>query len=284
MKNRFLKLLTLFMVAGSLFVGCGGSEVGTETGTNNSSGTDTNTEANVNDEVVSENNSNSDTESSLATIQTGLEYIEGEYYFCVPGEEYLDTTYADGETLDTSSWESIGKLITIQESINIFDGNKNIMGYFKPGVELIYMSTNGEWSRIALGTDLINFNGTVIVRTEDLEKVADIEGAGVFGTEMSDEARAYFDKIRNGVIEDNKTIEEYAAEHPEVSVWYLEEADSLEGMELVESCVFNLNEEGYAVAMDVIRQFVYNKGYSKYYIEYIGESNDLVEFNIYGGK
>ena len=94
----------------------------------------------------------------------------------------------------------------------------------------------------------------------------------------------YFDRIRNGVIELNKTIEEYAAEHPEVSVWYLEEAVSPDGMEHIESCVFNLDERGYTAAMDIIREFVYNRGYSKYYIEYVNETDNTVEFKVYGAK
>lgn len=273
MKNKILTLLTVTMLTGSMLVGCGSSE----TGANENTG--------VNTEITidKENDSSTETESSLATIQADVGYIEGEYYFGVPSEEYLDTTYVDGETLDTSSWESVGELITIQESINVFDANKNIMGYFKPGVECVYMSTNGEWSRIALGKDLVNFNGTVIVRTEDLLAVIDeeisLEGSNV----MSDSAKAFFDKIRAGVIEDNKTIEEYAEEHPEVPVWYLEEANSPDGMDCIDTFYFN-PEEDYEMAMDVIGQLVYNKGYSKYYLEYLSESNGVVEFKIYGGK
>ena len=47
MKNKLLTFLTVTMLAGSIFVGCGGNETGTETGANNGSSTSTNTEANV---------------------------------------------------------------------------------------------------------------------------------------------------------------------------------------------------------------------------------------------
>ena len=69
----------------------------------------------------------------LATIQEGTSYIEGEYYFVVSSEEYLDATYADGEELDVTTWESVEKLITIQASINIFAGNKKGYPIFLTG-------------------------------------------------------------------------------------------------------------------------------------------------------
>ena len=286
-KAKILMGVATVAVAGTIGgVAIASSQMGTGVGGNTGSEIESSIDENIYTEVTEESESDSGTEekSGLATIQEGIAYIEGEYYFVVPSTEYLDTTYADGEELDVTNWERIEKLITIHASINMFDSNKNIMGYLKPEIQCIYISTNGEWSRITYGTDLMTSNGSVFVRTEDLKRVTDIEWIENTGTEMSDEVEAYFDRIRNGVVELNKTIKEYAAEHPDVSVWYLEEADSLEGMELIEGCILNFDEGGYNVAMDIIRDFVYNRGYSKYYIEYVGETNDTVEFNIYGRK
>ena len=221
----------------------------------------------------------------------GHEYVESEYCYVVPGEEYLDTTYVDGEELDTSNWEEVYQIVTIKESINIFNGNKAIMGYLKSGIGCIYVSTNGEWSRVAFGTELGERGdfpkGNVIVRTEDLKAVMEVadteEGYGP--NVMSDSVKEYFDRIREGIVEENKKREAFEKENPGATLPPLEETASVDGLEHFETFNFRFNsEEDYMMVMDVIRQLVYNQGYTKYYIEYVSETSETVEFKFYVGK
>lgn len=274
MKNRFLKLFMITALTVFMLVGCGGNETGADNSSN------ANNEANVNTET--------DT-----TTQVDLDkYEETDYYYMLKEEADMDTTYVDGTNITDKEFEFLQhKAIKIKDSINMYADNKTIVGYTKPNIDCLYLATNGDWSMIAFSTEPVTSegypNGAAIVRTDELKAAMEevVIEEETETKEMSDKAKAFFDKIRAGVIEDNKTIEEYGKEYPGMTMRYLEETNSPEGMDCV-TVLYSKpdSEEDYATAIDVIRQLVYNQGYSKYYLEYIGETDDTVEFNIYGGK
>ena len=161
MKNRFLKLLTLFMVAGSLFVGCGSNETGTD------NGADANTDTTVNAEE--------DTKGDDVDAQVDLDkYEETDYYYMVKDEADIDRTYVDGTEMDLSDMENFNYItITIKDSINMYNNEKGIVGYTKPNIECLYFAANDEWSMIAFGTEPVTNegypNGAAIVKTEELK-------------------------------------------------------------------------------------------------------------------
>lgn len=279
MKNRFLKLLTLTLITGAMLVGCGGNE----TETNNGSGTNINTEANVNTDE------NADSNENLAQIDPNLEYTETQIAYLFVNEADIDTSMADGTEVPNTTAENVQQIVKVKESVDLYNKGKEKIGYLKDGVTIAFVNIDNEWCIIgstdyseiyyALATDM-----TPVI--EVVEESNDTTNKNEENTdEMSDGAKAFFDKIKAGVIDDNKTIEEYGKEHPDMVMRYLEEANSPEGMDAI-TVLYSKpdSEEDYATAMDVIRQVVYNQGYSKYYLEYIGESDGVIEFKIYGGK
>ena len=156
MKNKMIKLIFSFILTGSLLVGCGGSEAGTENGGN------ANNETNVNSETD-------------ATAQVDLDkYEETDYYYMVKDEADIDRTYVDGTEMDLSDMENFNYItITIKDSINMYNNEKGIVGYTKPNIECLYFAANDEWSMIAFGTEPVTNegypNGAAIVKTEELK-------------------------------------------------------------------------------------------------------------------
>lgn len=291
MKNKLLTFLTVTMLAGSIFVGCGGSEAGTETGANNGSSASTNTEANVSTEVNVDTEVETNSDDNTVKIDSNIEYTETVIAFLIANEADYDKSMVDGSDIPNATHEVEEYKVMLKEQVALYRKDKTIIGYAKPDTLMTFAQFSEEWGLVGstdyseiyhvLASDVI----PVMEVVEETDAEIDNSEAKNDTNVMSDRVKAFFDKIRNGVIEDNKTIEEYGKQYPDMTMRYLEEANSSEGMDCV-TVLYSRpdSEEDYAMAIDVIRQLVYNQGYSKYYIEYLGETSDTVEYNIYGGK
>ena len=98
---------------------------------------------------------------------------------------------------------------------------------------------------------------------------------------MSEDAEAYFDKIRAGIAEINVNIDNLLKENPEYRLEHLVEVDSVSGLECLATFNHDFdNEEDYEILMETIWLMQYNK----YYIEYIDETDNSVQFKFYGAK
>ena len=283
MKNRFLKLLTLTLITGAMLVGCGGSETGAETGANNGSSTSTNTEANVNTEK--------DTQDDVAAkpdVDLSL-YTEFESGYAFTDEANYGAVLVDGEELQNFNWEYVNKYIKLNGNVDCYTHEKYNSGFLKSGVTVIYSQTNGDWSTVLI--EVQGQQGMTFVRTAELSEVMEVIGDytdGEMATDdnvetdgMSDKAKAYFDKIRDGVADINANIDNLLAENPDYRLEHLVEVDSASGLECLGTfCHFYDNEVDYDTLMETIWIMQYNK----YYIEYLDETDNYVEFNFYGAK
>lgn len=283
MKNKFLTLLVATVVAGSLLVGCGGSEAGKETGANKDSDVSISTESNVDTEK--------DTQTDVsAKIDVDLSlYTEFENGYGITDESNYGAALVDGEELQNFEWEYVNKYIKLNDNVDYYTYEKYNAGFLKSDVVLIYSQTNGEWSTVLL--NIGDVTGTGFVKTAELTECMEVLGDYIEGEMliddtvetdgMSAEAKVYFDKIRNGVAEINMNIDNLLAENPEYGLEHLVEVDSASGLECLGTfCHFYDNEVDYDTLMETIWIMQYNK----YYIEYLDETDNYVEFNFYGAK
>lgn len=279
MKNRVLTLLTVTMLTGSLLVGCGGNETGADNGGS------TNTEANVNSEA------DVTTDAGLAgrsDIDLSL-YTEYEYGYYITDEANYGAALVDGEELQNYDWEYVNKYIQLTDTVDTYSYKKYNSGFLKSDIVVVHSQTNGEWS--TLGMNIGDTFGIVFVKTAELTDAMEVLGdytPSEDGTEesgMSDRAAAFFDRLREGIDEDNKILEEAKKQYPnDSSIVFLEEVGSSEGLELMGTFnpSFNDMDNEYETIMAVIRTDAYT--YTKYCIEYVSETKDFVTFNFYIGK
>lgn len=281
MKNKLLTLLTLTLLTGSLLVGCGGNE------TEADNGGSTNTEANVNSEA------DATTDAGLAAkidIDLSL-YTEYEYGYYITDEANYGAALVDGEELQNYDWEYVNKYIQLTDTVDTYSYKKYNSGFLKSDIVVVHSQTNGEWS--TLGMNIGDTFGIVFVKTAELTEAMEVLGDYIPSDEkteteasgMSDKAAAFFDRIRAGIVEDNKVLEEAKKQYPNDSnIVFLEEVDSPEGLELMGTYnpSFNDMDNEYETMMAVIRTEAYT--YTKYYIEYVSETKDFVTFNFYIGK
>ena len=284
MKNKFLKLLTLTLITGAMLVGCGGKDATTETSTNKSSSVGVNTEANGNTEEV-----NSDNE--ISEIQYGVSnpdatYNETEYCYIVSDASFVEEKYNDGTEFDRTNWTPVNEIIQLNTPISIYNPFKDIMGYMKTDVTVVYVSVDSEWSYLGFAKEVANDglypNGGTYVRTDELQAViAEVPLEEETNSGMSDKSEAYFNKIRTGIAEMNNNIDNILNENPEANVEHLVEVDSASGLECLGTFTHSFdNEKDYETLMDTIWLMNYNK----YYIEYLDETDNSVEFKFYGAK
>lgn len=279
MKNKLLTLLTLTILTGTLLVGCGGNE------TEADNGGSTNTEANVNSEA------DATTDAGLAgrsDIDLSL-YTEFETGYGITDEANYGDALVDGEELQNFNWEYVNKNIKLNDTVDYYTHEKYNAGFLKSEVEVVYCQTNGEWSTVYI--EVQGQMGLAFVKTAELTDAMEVLGdytPSEDGTEesgMSDRAAAFFDRLRAGIVEDNKVLEEAKKQYPNDSnIVFLEEVDSPEGLELMGTYnpSFNDMDNEYETMMAVIRTEAYT--YTKYYIEYVSETKDFVTFNFYIGK
>ena len=285
MKNKLLTFLTVTMLAGSIFVGCGGNETGTETGANNGSGSNTNTEANVDDEVETGNDDTS-TQVKYGVSNPDATYNETEYCYIVSDASFVEEKYNDGTEFDRTNWTPVNEIIQLNTPISIYNPFKDIMGYMKTDVTVVYVSVDGEWSYLGFAKEVANDglypNGGTYVRTDELQAViAEVPLEEETNSGMSDKSEAYFNKIRTGIAEMNNNIDNILNENPEANVEHLVEVDSASGLECLGTFTHSFdNEKDYETLMDTIWLMNYNK----YYIEYLDETDNSVEFKFYGAK
>lgn len=285
MKNKLLTFLTVTILAGSIFVGCGGNETGTETGANNGSGSNTNTEANVDDEVETGNDDTS-TQVKYGVSNPDATYNETEYCYIVSDASFVEEKYNDGTEFDRTNWTPVNEIIQLNTPISIYNPFKDIMGYMKTDVTVVYVSVDGEWSYLGFAKEVANdglyLNGGTYVRTDELQAViAEVPLEEETNSGMSDKSEAYFNKIRTGIAEMNNNIDNILNENPEANVEHLVEVDSASGLECLGTFTHSFdNEKDYETLMDTIWLMNYNK----YYIEYLDETDNSVEFKFYGAK
>lgn len=285
MKNKLLTFLTVTMLAGSIFVGCGGNETGTETGANNGSGSNTNTEANVDDEVETGNDDTS-TQVKYGVSNPDATYNETEYCYIVSDASFVEEKYNDGTEFDRTNWTPVNEIIQLNTPISIYNPFKDIMGYMKTDVTVVYVSVDGEWSYLGFAKEVANDglypNGGTYVRTDELQAViAEVPLEEETNSGMSDKSEAYFNKIRTGIAEMNNNIDNILNENPEANLEHLVEVDSASGLECLGTFTHSFdNEKDYETLMDTIWLMNYNK----YYIEYLDETDNSVEFKFYGAK
>ena len=98
---------------------------------------------------------------------------------------------------------------------------------------------------------------------------------------MSDKAKAYFDKIRAGIAEINVNIDNLLEENPEYRLEHLVEVDSADGLECLSTFNHGFDNE---VDYEILMETIWIMQYNKYYIEYLDETDNSVEFNFYGAK
>ena len=140
MKNRFLKLLTLTMLIGTLLVGCGGKETSIEA--NNGNSTSASTEANFSD--------------NIAKIDKDIEYTETAIAFLIANESDIDKSMVDGTDVPNTTRENVEYTVRVNASVDLFNKGKERIGYLKDGMTIAYVQIDNEWC-IAASTDYTEF-------------------------------------------------------------------------------------------------------------------------------
>lgn len=271
MKNRFLKLLTLFMVVGTMLVGCGGNEA--------DNGADTNTDTTVNTEADKKDDGEIKEEVDLSL------YTETDWYYAFTDEANRGTDLVDGEELQNFNWNYVNKYVKLKDTLDCYTHEKYNTGFLKANISVVYLQTNGEWSTIGWEEDGVF--GYIFVKTAELENVMEVTGDYIPPVEdteevgMSDKAKAHFDKIRAGIAEDNKTREETKKQYPDIEFPLLVEVDSPEGLELFGTFNDRLNSDEDVNNMIIALR---SMDYTKFYIEYLGETEEYVNYNFYAIK
>ena len=280
MKNRFLTLLTVTMLAGSILVGCGGNETGADANT----GSGTNVE--VNEET------NKDNDDVSAKIDPNIEYTETAIAFLVSNDSDVDKSMVDGtevpDITEDVAENSVEYKVTFKKEVNLYAKDKSIVGYLKPNVVVAFAEIKDGWaivgstdytetyfllmSEVASVIEITEDPNSAIVNEED-DTVEDTETVG-----MSDKAKAFFDEVRQGIAEVNARNEEIAKKYPTNVYVEVVEVDSPEGLELIALTAPTFDDENSVRAM-VARMT--ESGYSQYYFEYLKETDTYVEFNIY---
>ncbi len=285
MKNKMITLLTLFMLTGSMLIGCGGNEAGTDNGADTNNETNVNSEVNVDDEVETGNDDTS-TQIKYGVSNPDATYNEMEYCYIVSDVSFVEEKYNDGTEFDITNWTPVNTIIKLNTPISIYNPFKDIMGYMKTDVTVVYVSVDGEWSYLGFAKEVANDglypNGGTYVRTDELQAViAEVALEEETQNGMSDKAKAYFDKIRAGIAEINVNIDNILNENPEANLEHLVEVDSASGLECLST--FNHSFDG-EVDYETLMETIWLMNYNKYYIEYLGETDNYVEFKFYGAK
>lgn len=171
MKNRFLKLFMITTLTVYMLVGCGG----TETGEDNDAGT--NTEANINSEA-DVNSGDDTTQIEYGVSNPDATYNETEYCYIVSDAAFVEEKYNDGTEFDRTNWNIVNTMIKLNAPISIYNPFKDIIGYMKTDVTLVYVSVDGEWSYLGfaeeVAKDSLYPNGGTYVRTDELKAVMEV--------------------------------------------------------------------------------------------------------------
>ncbi len=269
MKNKFLNLLVATILVGSMLVGCGGNETGTETGANNGSGTSTNTEANVNTEVNVDTEVETNSDDNTVKIDPNIEYTETVIAFLIANEADYDKSMVDGSDIPNATHEVEEYKVILKESVALYRKDKTIIGYAKPDTLMTFAQFSEEWGVVGSTdySEIYHVLASDVVPIMEIVEGSDTE-ADNGETEndanvMSDRAKAFFDEVRKGIADVNEQVVE---------------ADSSSGME----CLGTLAPafDGEFGVRDVIVSITEN-GYSQYYIEYLKETDNYVEFKLY---
>lgn len=293
MKNKFFTLLVATMIVGSMFAGCGGNEVGTEKDANVGSSVSTSTETNVETEVSVSTDEEVNSDNETSEIKYGVSnpdatYTELEYCYIVSEASFVEEKYNDGTEFDRTNWTLVNEIIKLNVPISIYNPFKDIMGYMKTDVIVVYVSEDGEWSYLGFAKEVekdgLYPNGGTYVRTDEL-KVAmaevTLEEEQAERKEMSDEAKEIFARFKEKVDENNVTREEVKNQYPNMEIVPLVETDSPDGLEYFGTFYCSLDDES---GLEGLLVAFITQDYNMYYIEYVGESNLGVEINIYGAK
>lgn len=283
MKNKLLTLLTVTLLTGSMLIGCGGNETGTDNGEN--SGTGTNTEANVNTEI----GTNSD--DNTAKIDPNLEYTETQIANLFANEADIDKSMVDGTEVPNTTAENVQQIVKVKAKVDLYNKSKERIGYLKDGVTIAFVNIDNEWCIIgstdyseiyyALATDM-----TPVIEVVD-DTNSDVESDEKDSVVMSDRAKAFFDKVRKGFADVNANNAALKAEHPEYTYVEIVETDSSDGLELIATLIPSLDYDEELSVNSIIANIT-EGGYSQYYFEYITEKESpdpelgtYVEFNLY---
>lgn len=245
MKNKMIKLIFLFMLTGSLFVGCGGNEAGADA---NNGGT--NTEANV-DVEVDNTTDDSSTQFKYGVSNPDATYNETEYCYIVSDASFVEEKYNDGTEFDRTNWTPVNTIIKLNAPISIYNPFKDIMGYMKTDVTVVYVSVDGEWSYLGFAKEVANDglypNGGTYVRTDELQAV-----------------------IAEVALEE-ETNNDMSAKS-EANLEHLVEVDSASGLECLGTFNHSFDNEA---DYDTLMETIWLMNYNKYYIEYLGETDNL---------
>lgn len=273
MKKNIFTLLVTSMLAGSILAGCGENEASNHVGIS--------TEINVNTEVTV--NKEGDSSLGAAQISPDIEYKETAIAFLFAKEEDIDKTLVDGSDVPNTIRENVEYTVKVNAPADLYNKGKERIGYLKEGMTIAYVQIDTEWCIIgstdyseiyyALAVDMM----PIIEFVETTEIEAEIESANV----MSERAKEYFEKIRQGVADVNKEREAFAKEHPDVPYTEIIEAGSFDGMECLGTVAGSYdNERG---PEDIVDAIIYenNGNNTQYYLEYIKETENYVEFKLY---
>ncbi len=150
-KSKRIVGLGMMLVAGSLLTACGTTPKQTQ----HSGGVST--EMAVSEDAMAEVQ---DTEKKK------ISYVELEACFQVMQTTDVDTSLADGELLDWTTWGRLGTTISIEKSVDIYNAQKGKVGYTKENINAIYIAANEEWSQLAIGESRYS----VYVRRDELSE------------------------------------------------------------------------------------------------------------------
>ena len=280
MKNRFLNIFMITVLTVSMLVGCGENETGINTGADSG----TNTEANVDSDANKKGDTSTQIEYGVSNPDAT--YNETEYCYIVSDASFVKEKYNDGTEFDRTNWTPVNTMIKLNAPISIYNPFKDIMGYMKTEVMVVYVSVDGEWSYLGfageVAKDGLYPNGGTYVRTDELKAVMEeivIEEEETESKDMSDKAKAYFDKIREAAEQVNDERVAIKEEYPEADVPNIEEVDSKEGLECLGNFSHRLDDS--LGESEIMLVFLRTEVYDKYYIEYLDETETSVEFNFY---
>jgi len=146
-----ISLLMTAVLACSMFAGCGGNEKADNTAKENTVQDNTVTQNGTQERTDVTANKEADTSAGEENTaqRPGVAYKETTIAFLIENEADMDKALVDGSEVPNATVDDVQIYVSLKKTINLYNKNKEYLGYVKPDITLAYVELSEGWSIVS---------------------------------------------------------------------------------------------------------------------------------------